>query len=78
MSYTQRCSIHKMTMAGKGRGGGALVLEVGYHPHKKNHVIRVVSRDQAMYACTSYRGAKTRKIGIQGVFLVIQQILERT
>ena len=24
------------------RGGGALVFEVGYHPHKNIHVIRVV------------------------------------
>ena len=50
--------------------GGALVFEVGYHPRKKIHVIRVVFQDQAMYARTSFRGAKTRKIGKKGVFLV--------
>ena len=43
-------------------GGGAPVFEVGYHPRKKNHVIRVVFQDQAMYARTSFRGAKTCKI----------------
>ena len=43
--------------------GGPLVFEVGYHPRKKIHVIRVVFQDQAMYARTSFRGAKTCKIG---------------
>ena len=38
---------------------------------KKNHIIRVVFQDQAMYARTSFRGAKTCKIGKKGVFLVI-------
>ena len=52
-------------------GGGALVFEVGYHPRKKIHVIRVVFQDQAMYARTSFRGAKTCKIGKKKVFLVI-------
>ena len=61
-----------------GGGGGALVFEVGYHPLKKIHVIRVVFQHQAMYARTSFRGAKTCKIGKKGVFLVIQQIFERT
>ena len=53
------------------RGGGQLVFEVGYHPRKKNHVIRVVFQDQAMYARTSFRGSKTSKIGKKGVFLVM-------
>ena len=43
--------------------GGPLVFEVGYHPRKKIHVIRVVFQDKAMYAGTSFRGAKTCKIG---------------
>ena len=51
-------------------GGGALVFEVGYHSRKKNHVIRVVFQAQAVYVRTSFRGAKTCKIG-KGVFLVI-------
>ena len=51
--------------------GGPLVSEVGYHPRKKIHVIRVVFQDKAMYARTSFRGAKTCKIGKKGVFLVI-------
>ena len=38
---------------------------------KKNHVIRVVFRDQAMYASSPIRGAKTCKIAKKGVFLVI-------
>ena len=46
--------------------GGALVFEVGYHPHKKIRVIKVVFQDQAMYARTSFRGAKTCKIGKKG------------
>ena len=53
-------------------GGGALVFEVGYHPRKKIHVIRFVFQDQAIYGRTSsFRGAKTCKIGKKGVFLVI-------
>ena len=51
--------------------GGPLEFEVGYHPRKKNHVIRVVFQEQAMYAHTSFRGAKTCKTGKKGVFLVI-------
>ena len=43
-------------------GGGALVFEVGYHPRKKIHVIRVVFQDQA-YARTLFRGAKMCRIG---------------
>ena len=46
--------------------GGALVSEVGYHPRKKIHVIRGVFQDQAMYARTSFRGAKTCKIWKKG------------
>ena len=34
----------------------------------KNHIIRVVFQDQAMYARTSFRGAKMCKIGKKGVF----------
>ena len=55
-------------------GGGGLVFEIEYHlskKKKKNHVIRVVFQDQAMYARTSFRGAKTCKLGKKGVFLVI-------
>ena len=37
---------------------------------KKNHVIRVIFQDQAMYACTLYRGAKTCTVWKKGVFLV--------
>ena len=51
--------------------GGPLVSEVGYHPRKKIHVIRVVFQDQAMYARTSFRGARTCKIGKKGMFLII-------
>ena len=50
---------------------GALVFEVGYHPCKKIHVIRVVFQNQTMYVHTSFRVAKTCKIGKKGVFLVI-------
>ena len=53
------------------RWGGALAFDVGYHPRKKIHVIRVVFQDQAMYARASFRGAKMYKIGKKGVFLII-------
>ena len=43
----------------------------GYQARPKIHVIRIVFQDQALYACTSFRGAKTCKIGKKGVFLVI-------
>ena len=52
-----------MDSGGGGGGGGRLVFEVGYHPRKNIHVIRLVFRDQAMYSRTSFRGAKTCKIG---------------
>ena len=52
-------------------GGGALECQRGYQAHPKIHVIRVVFQDQALYARTSFRGAKTCKIGKKGVFLVI-------
>ena len=58
-------------------GGGALVFEVGYHPRKQIHVIRVVFQDKAMYARTSFRGAKTCKIGKKGVFLAILTSFEK-
>ena len=35
------------------------------------HIIRAVFQDQAMYVRTSLRGAKTCKIGKNGMFLVI-------
>ena len=41
-------------------GGEPLVFEVGYHPCKKMQVIRIVFQDQAMYAHTLFRDAKTR------------------
>ena len=43
-----------------------------YQARPKIHVIRVVFQEQAMYARTSFRGAKTCKIGKKGVFLVTQ------
>ena len=61
----------------QSRGGGALVFEVGYHPCKKIHVIRVIFQDQAMYVRTSFRGAKLCKIRKQGVFLSFLQIWGR-
>ena len=48
--------------------GGALVFEVGYHPHKKkNYVIRVVFQEQAMYARTK----NVQNWGENGMFLII-------
>ena len=44
------------------RGGGPLVFQGGYHPRKKNHVIRVVFQDQTMYARTSFRVSKHAKL----------------
>ena len=68
----QRNKVSRESFHEKIPGGGALVSEVGYHLlRKKNHVIRVVFQDKAMYARTSFRGAKTCKIGKKGMFLVI-------
>ena len=52
-------------------GRGHLYLKLHIILVKKIHVIRVVFQDQAMYARTSFRGAKTCKIGKKGVLLVI-------
>ena len=53
-------------------GGGHLYLELDIILVKKFHVIRVFFRTmQAMYARTSFRGAKTCKIGKKGCVLVI-------
>ena len=38
-------------------------MSSGYQARPKIHVIRVVFQDQALYARTSFRGAKTCKIG---------------
>ena len=59
--------------------GGALVSEVGYHPRKKKkiNVIKVVFQDKAMNARTSFRSAKTCKIGKRGIFLVILTNFEK-
>ena len=62
---------------------GGLVFEVGYHPRKKkkkkkkkNHVIRVVFQDQAMNVRTSFRCAKSCKIGEKKVcvFLIFTNV----
>ena len=50
---------------------GATGMSRGYQARPKIHVIRVVFQDQALYVRTSFRGAKTCKIGKKGVFLVI-------
>ena len=55
----------------KPRGGGTTRMSRGYQARLKIHVIRVVFQDQALYALTSFRGAKTCKIGKKGLFLVI-------
>ena len=46
--------------------GGPLECQGGYQARPKIHVIRVVFQDQALYARTSFRGAKTCKIGKKG------------
>ena len=50
---------------------GGTGMSRGYQARPKIHVIRVVFQDQALYVRTSFRGAKTCKIGKKGVFLVI-------
>ena len=50
----------------------------GYQARPKFHVIRVVFQDQAMYARTSFKGAKMCKIGKRVCFWSYRQILERT
>ena len=65
------CRQRKLKESPQTRGGGTRMSR-GYQARPKNHVIRVVFQDQALYARTSFRGAKTCKIGKKGVFLVIQ------
>ena len=60
---------YRATSLPRGRGGTR--MSRGYQARPKNHVIRVVFQDQAMYAYTSFRGEKTCKIGKNCVFLVI-------
>ena len=52
-------------------GGGHSKCERGYQARPKIHVIRVVFQDQALYARTSFRGAKRVKLEKKGVFSVI-------
>ena len=52
-------------------GGGGTRMSRGYQARPQIHVIRVVCHDQALYVRTSFRGAKTCKIGKKGVFLVL-------
>ena len=52
------------------RGGGGTRMSRGYQAHPKIHIINVAFQDKVMYARTSFRGAKTCKIGKKGVFLV--------
>ena len=47
-------------------GGGTLECQGGYQARPKIHVIRVVFQSQALYVRTSFRGAKTCKIGKKG------------
>ena len=42
---------------------GVFECQGGYQARPKIHVIRVVFQEQALYARTSFRGAKTCKIG---------------
>ena len=44
----------------------------------KIQIIRVVFQDEAMYARTLFRGAKTCKIGKEGVFLAMLTSFEKT
>ena len=61
-----------MVYTAKGsQARGALECQRGYQARPKIHVIRVVFQDQALYAGTSFRGAKTCKIGKKGAFLVM-------
>ena len=64
-------------MQGPG-GGGALECQGGYQACPKIQVIRVDFQSQALYTRTSFRGAKTCKIGKRVCFWSYRQILERT
>ena len=55
----------------KSSRGGHSNVKGGYQALPKIHIIRVVFQDQALYARTAFRGAKTCKIGKKGVFWVI-------
>ena len=62
---------HSGVIVAHAWGWGHLYLKLDIILVKKNHVIRVVFQDKAMYERTSFRGAKTYKIGKKGVFLAI-------
>ena len=55
--------VHKNVSELSFATGRPLVFEIAHHPCKKFHIIRVVFQDQAMCTCTSFRSAKTYKIG---------------
>ena len=57
---------------------GATQMSRGYQARPKIHVIRVVFQDQALYAHTSFRSAKTCKLEKRVCLWSYRQILERT
>ena len=72
ISQVPKCNGERTLSPGGGGGvEGHLYLKLDIILVKKIHVMKVVFQDQAMYARTSFRGAKTCKIGKRGVFLVI-------
>ena len=52
--------------------GGPPECQGGYQARPKIRVIRFVFQDQALYARTSFRGAKRAKLGEKSVFLAIK------
>ena len=60
--YIFGCNPNELNFV-RGGGGAHLYLKLDIILVKKIHIIRVVFQDQAMYARTSFRGAKTCKIG---------------
>ena len=63
--HCQCCQNIRVPNRGKFPGGGTRMSR-GYQTRPKIHEIRVVFQDQALYVRTSFRGAKTCKIGKKG------------
>ena len=70
-SLSQKFLTEKVFVCHFSGGGGGTRMSRGYQARPKIHVIMVVFQDQALYARTSFRGAKTCKIRKKSVFLVI-------
>ena len=66
LEFKIECLYSPCTLKRERVGGGHSNVKGGIRRRPKIHVIRVVLQDQALYAHTSFRGAKMCKIGKKG------------